>query len=189
MRRLLTRIGKAPSKAVPWIIMTFGACASLWLAWDDKSKLFTIALGLTTAAIAYQAARAPLDAVRARNEMEATNKRAEMCEEPVKSVFDLFDKMFVSKAKVPQAEVLKRMMDIRKQMIVRGEADLVLEWERFVEAVQRNSELEEKIAASERLFRALRKSIGHDDTDVPFGTFMATYLTSEDRRKISKLQS
>ena len=186
MRRLLIYVRRSPFKIVLWIIICVGACLSLWMAWDDKRRLPTIILGLTTAALAYQAARAPLEAVRERNETEARNKRAEMCEEPVRKVFDLFDEMFVSntrasKARISDAEILERMIEIRKQMIIKGDADLVVAWEGFVNAVQSQKD---PIEASERLFRALRRSIGHDDSSVRFGMLTAVYLKPEDKQKI-----
>lgn len=187
MKRLLAYIRNEPLKIVLWIIIVSGIFVSLWMAWGDESKMSTITFGIATAVLAYQAARAPLDAVRERNEAEARNKAAEMCEEPVRKIIDLLDKMLVSgakesKVKVGSSQVLKGIIEIRRQIMVKGSAGLVMAWEQFLESAQKEgASAEDVVQAGEKLFRALRGSIGHDDSALPFGTLTAFYLTQEDK--------
>lgn len=122
---------------------------------------------------------------------EARNKAAEMCEEPARKMIELLDKMLVSAAKasktrVSNADVLKRVIEIRKQLIVKGSADLVMAWDNFFESAQKSTNPEDVIKAGETLFRALRKSMGHDDSALPFGMLTAIYLQAEDKHMALK---
>ena len=174
MKRLLAHVRNEPLKILLWIVIVSGAVVSLWMAWGDESQLSKSTFGIAAAVLAYQAARAPLDAVRERNKAEAKNKAAEMCEEPARKMIELLDKMHVAAAKatktrVSNAEVLKRVIEIRQQLIVKGSADLVMAWESFFESVQESTSSEHVFKAGETLLRALRKSIGHDDSTLPLG--------------------
>ena len=191
MRRLLTYTRKGALRGLLLIIVVAGTVVSVWMAWGDSGRLSAIALTIATATFAYLAARAPLDAVRERNEAEVRNRRAQMCEEPVKKIIDLLDKMLLSGAKaskvrVPSAEVIRRVAEIRKQIIVQGSADLVQAWQVFFESVQEEADTEDVIKAGEVFFRTLRKSIGHDDSELPFGMLTAIYLTREDKQMALK---
>ena len=168
--------------ALPWLVIVSGACLSAWLAWDQDT-LPAIILGLTVASLAFYGARAPLYSVRERNEAEARNKRAELCGEPVKEIFDLLDKMLASEGRVSNREILKRVKRIRKLLIVKADAELLISWEEFIEATGGNQSEIEIIKAGEDLYRALRKSIGHDDSKLPFGLVTAIYLKPEDKHK------
>ena len=176
------KVWRVLSSVLPWLVIVSGACLSIWLAWGQDT-LPAIILGLTVASLAFHGARAPLYSVRERNEAEARNKRAELCEEPVRKIFDLLDKMLASEGKVSDREVLKSVKIIRKLLIVKADAELLIAWDRFNEAIGHNRSEIEVIKASEDLFRALRKSIGHDDRELPFGFVTAIYLKPEDKHK------
>ena len=170
------------SSFFPWLVIMFGACFSIWLA-RDQDSLPAIVLGLTVAALAFYGARAPLYSVRERNEAEARNKRAELCEEPVGEIFDLLDKMLASGGSVSEREILKRVKRIRRLLVVKADARLLIAWEEFIETSERGLSEIDTIRAGEGLFRALRKSIGHDDSKLPFGLVTAIYLKAEDKHK------
>ena len=152
------------------------------MAWGQDS-LPAIVLTLTVAALAFHGARAPLYSVRERNEAEARNKRAELCEEPVMETFDLLDKMLASGGNVSEREILKRVKRIRKLLVVKADADLLVAWEQFVQTTSANRSEIDVIRAGENFFRALRKSIGHDDSTLRFGFLTAIYLKAEDKHK------
>lgn len=170
------------SKAFPWILIVSGAGLSIFMAWEQDT-LPAIVLGLTVALFAYCGARAPLYSVRERNEIEARNKRAELCEEPVREIFDLLDRMISSKGNVPERGIVKSVEKIRKLLIVKADADLIMAWEQFLKLTGENRSELEVIRAGEDLFRALRRSIGHDDSKLPFGLVTAIYLKPEDKHK------
>lgn len=176
------RAKDALSSVLPWLVIVSGACLSMGLAWGQDT-LPTIILGLTVAALAYHGARAPLYSVRERNEAEARNKRAELCEEPVGKIIDLLDEMLASGGRVPNREVLKRAKVIRKLLLGKADAKLLIAWDQFLERTGGNQSAIEAVMAGEDLFRALRKSIGHDDTELPFGFVTSIYLNPEDKRK------
>lgn len=182
MKGLLMRKRAALSSTLPWLVILAGAGLSIWVAWDQDS-LPAIVLGLTVAALAFHGARAPLYSVRERNEVEARNKRAELCEEPVMEAFDLLDKMLASGGNVSEREILKRVKRIRKLLVVKADADLLVAWEQFVQTTSANRSEIDVIRAGENFFRALRKSIGHDDSTLRFGFLTAIYLKPEDKHK------
>ena len=182
MKTLLKRIRAALSSTLPWLVILAGAGLSIWVAWDQDS-LPAIVLGLTVAALAFHGARAPLYSVRERNEVEARNKRAELCEEPAREAIDLLDKMLTSGGNVSGREIVKRVKYIRKLLVAKADADLLVAWDQFAQTTDSNRSEIEVIKAGEIFFRALRKSIGHDDSTLPFGFLTAIYLRPEDKHK------
>ena len=182
MKPLLMRKRASLSSTLPWLVILAGAGLSIWVAWDQDS-LPAIVLGLTVAALAFHGARAPLYSVRERNEVEARNKRAELCEEPVMEAFDLLDRMLASGGSLSDRDILKRVKRIRKLLVIKADADLLVAWDQFAQTTDSNRSEIEVIRAGESFFRALRKSIGHDDSKLPFGFLTAIYLKAEDRHK------
>ena len=162
--------GSARSSILPSLVILAGGGSSIWLAWGQDS-LPAIILGLTVATLAFLGSRAPLYSVRERNEAEARNKRAELCEEPAMEALELLDKMLTSRGNVPQEELVKRLERIRKLLVVKADAELLVAWTEFAQTTDPNR----ADIAGDAFIRALRKSIGHDDSTLRPGFLTEIY--------------
>ena len=96
------------------------------------------------------------------------------------------------KGKMPDTDLMEFMIDFGTDIKTYGSADVVNTWHRFTkelslaESQSNDDDTKAKITfrEAERLLRALRKNMGHDDSELRPGSIFATHVKENEKYKI-----
>ena len=94
------------------------------------------------------------------------------------SAFLSFYRNIAKGKKMPEISQTKFMEEFIDKIRIYGDADVVYSWNRFMTAISSPDKLSDTTAVreAERLLRALRKNMGHDDSKLRAGSIMATHI-------------
>lgn len=159
--------------------------ALAWLSWlfvvslqasDPSIKAGLIGLfGVLTVAIFthYQTKKREIDARHFAEEREG-----------YRHIIDLiFDSVMAVKQDKPieEGDMLQKMIPFKKALIVWGRSEIISAWNNFEIQSATNPTPSEMIAEMENVLRALRKDLGHNDTQLRMGSLSALILRAQDK--------
>ena len=95
----------------------------------------------------------------------------------------MYDSFIQSKGsdEVKQRQLLKRFKSFRPALLIWGSPSVIKLWNELSDI---SSDSTEGIRRAEKLFRAIRKELGHKDSQLPPGEIVATLIISEDKEKV-----
>jgi len=85
---------------------------------------------------------------------------------------------------IPEKELLDRMFEFKKKLIVWGGDGLINSWNDFEISYDSTANPEVIILTMENLLRAIRKDLGHKDRNLKKFALWALFLIKEDKEKI-----
>lgn len=74
----------------------------------------------------------------------------------------------------------KRIQALQPALLMWASPGVLIEWNEFQRASMNTVSSEDAIRNSEKFFRSLRKELGHDDTRLPQGLIMASFLKDKE---------
>ncbi len=87
-----------------------------------------------------------------------------------------------------EQQLLSAMIDFTKGLVVGGDPEMVKAWIEFSSYADENSdEPGGMMLATEKLLRAIRKDLGHDDSLLPAGQLLMLILDTDGKRTIREL--
>ena len=96
-------------------------------------------------------------------------------------LFDLI--MSVKKGEELSEEVmLKKIMPFKKALIVWGGPQIIEAWNQFEMKSDNGLSPKEMIQEMEKILRAIRKDLGHDDSMLKFGSLWGLMLVAKDKK-------
>ena len=99
----------------------------------------------------------------------------------------LFDIISSTKSgkKPSEKQLADKMMTFKKALIVWGGPEVIETWNEF-EITSSNGDLKanEMIIQMEKILRAIRKDLGHDDRSLKFGSLWGLVLVADDKKKL-----
>ena len=95
----------------------------------------------------------------------------------------LFDMIVMTKKnrKFDNEELLKRYIPIKKAIMIWGGPNLIEEWNFFETAPEQVQTSEQALFMFEKILRAIRLDLGHDDSSLPPGSLIAMILIAKDK--------
>ena len=175
-------MNKIFSVGVAITILAFGG----WLVWlfvdnvraaDPSIKVGLIGLfGMLTAALIthYQTKK------REINERHFVDKRAGYMH-MIDLLFDTI--MSVKKGEeLSEEKMLEKIMPFKKALIIWGGPKVIEAWNNFEVKAGTNLTPQEMVRQMEGILRAIRKDLGHDDSQLKFGSLWGLMLVAEDKQ-------
>ena len=97
-------------------------------------------------------------------------------------VFDIISST-KSGQKTPEKTLLNKMMGFKRELMVWGGPEVIQSWNEFeMESESANSDSQRILAAMERVLRAIRKDLGHDDRRLKFGSLFGLLIVAKDKK-------
>ncbi len=99
-------------------------------------------------------------------------------------VMDLiFDILMATKnnQKLSNKNMLEKMLRFKKALIIWGGPKAITAWNEFELQSGRSPSNEEMFQQMEKILRAIREDLGHDDGTLPNGSLMALIIVAEDK--------
>ena len=99
----------------------------------------------------------------------------------------LFDIISSTKSgkKLSEKQLADKMMTFKKALIVWGGPEVIETWNKFeITSSSGNLEANEMIIQMEKILRAIRKDLGHDDRSLKFGSLWGLILVADDKRRL-----
>jgi hypothetical protein len=79
-------------------------------------------------------------------------------------------------------EMVSKMMSFKKALIVWGSAEIIDIWNQYEIKSDENLKPEQMIVEMEKILRAIRKDLGHDDSRLKFGNLWGLMLVAKDKK-------
>jgi len=98
-------------------------------------------------------------------------------------VFDVI-KAIKNKSTIPMDKLEKVMLVFKRELIVWADQDVLQAYRKYEEGSSNNSEPEDTLLIIEDLLRAIRKDLGHDDSQLNRGDLIGMLIVAEDRKKL-----
>ena len=97
----------------------------------------------------------------------------------------LFDMILATKKNghIDNEELLKRYVPVKKAIIIWGGPKIIEEWNYF-ETMPNNQTPKQALLRFEKILRAIRVDLGHDDSSLPPGSLVAMILVAEDKSTV-----
>ena len=88
-------------------------------------------------------------------------------------------------SQLEESEMVEKMMVIKRNLMVWGGPEVIKAWNEY-EAGAANHDGLDVFNSMEKIFRALRKELGHRDLTVPHGTFVKWLVQASDHQELDK---
>jgi hypothetical protein len=85
---------------------------------------------------------------------------------------------------VSEQEMVKKIMPFKKALIIWGSPQIIESWNNFEIQSESGLSPEQMLQEMEKILRAIRKDLGHDDRMLKFGSIWALVLIAKDKKKI-----
>lgn len=80
--------------------------------------------------------------------------------------------------------ILKKIIPFKKALIVWGSPEIIEAWNRFEQISEKDPSSEMMFEEMENILRAIRKDLGHDDSQLTFGSITKLLIIAEDKEKL-----
>ncbi len=84
--------------------------------------------------------------------------------------------------KLPEEKMIEKMTQFKKALIVWGGPQIIEAWNRFEIESNDGPSSEKMIHDMEKILRAIRKDLGHDDGMLKFGSLWGLLLVAKDKK-------
>ena len=103
-------------------------------------------------------------------------------------VFDLIASIKSGK-NLPEKTLVNKLLAFKKGLMVWGGPEVIESWNEFEiesERAGNSNDPEMLITVMERMLRAIRKDLGHDDHQLKFGSLIGLLILGKDKKKLLK---
>lgn len=186
------------NKAIQWIIGLSVFCVLGFLAWTFVQSLMKAEPGITASVIGALAAvsvgiwthySTRRREINSRHFVEKKNAYRHL----IDLIFDLFKAQKNSQA-LSESETLERMLEFKKEVMVWGDQDVIQALENYenkVTASEQNGKEQlstddphQLLMIVDDLLMAIRKDLGHKDTQLKRGSLVGMLVIAADRDKL-----
>ena len=85
---------------------------------------------------------------------------------------------------LPDKALVNKMMVFKKKLMVWGGPEVIESWNEFeIESERAGDDPKKILTAIERVLRAMRKDLGHDDNRLKFGSLFGLLILAKDKKK------
>ncbi len=84
--------------------------------------------------------------------------------------------------------MLKKIMLFKKALLVWGSPDIIEAWNHFELVSEKSPTPDTMLTEMEKILRAIRKDLGHDDSQLKFGSIFALLIVAEDKKRLFENQ-
>ena len=97
----------------------------------------------------------------------------------------LFDILMSTKnnEKINEEEMLKKIIPFKKTLLVWGEPNIIDAWNHYEMRSEEGLAPKKIIREMEMMLRAIRKDLGHDDSQLKFLSLLALIINAKDKKK------
>ena len=85
-----------------------------------------------------------------------------------------------SDSPLPETELVQKLLECKKELVIWGSADVIQAWNQF-EMDGLKGEAKGTLRAMERVLRAIRKDLGHDDGNLKLGELFGLFIKAEEK--------
>ncbi len=121
-------------------------------------------------------------------ESQLSDRKYKMYSDLIYILFDISDGDKVGK-KVTEKELLKRLLDIKKDMFIYAPDAVFLMFTKWMLAIDNASNMTSHLKVYFELLRLVRKDMGHVKTKISLDDFMMFYMQSESEYEKFKVEN
>ncbi len=164
-----------------WILTISALCLIIYLVFNvDKEYQLLFITGIGTV----------ISAIIAHNSIkkrEIFARHFESKSKSYKKFFDLFVDLALKKKKIKEDILLIKMIEIKKEILIWGSAETIKQWIEWEKSTQKQGIGHiELIKEGDKLFKAIRKDLGHNDNELNNSELMKFFLDKEARDKLEQ---
>lgn len=103
------------------------------------------------------------------------------------TIIDIFFELIEAQKKqknLSSSQLQKKMTLFKKRMIVWGGCDVIQAWNELEMRVDADSSSRDLVVRMEKILRAIREDLGHDDSLLEFGQLWGLILTVEGKKEL-----
>ncbi len=102
-------------------------------------------------------------------------------------IFDI-TKATKTNLSLPDDELVQKVMLFKKALIVWGNSDIIEAWNNFEIISEDDVTPEKMLQEMEKILKLIRKDLGHDDSNMKFGSLWGLMLIAKDKKMLLKEQ-